>query len=106
MWILPLTGNRMAWCVGGPDPHLQEEGGGGRGRDWYPETVVEICEDVRNFKCPFGGSVMDLIEATPKGLVSKVLLEEKMYRTWYNGRVVLIGDGMFEYLLASVASIA
>ncbi|KFH69591.1 hypothetical protein, variant [Podila verticillata NRRL 6337] len=92
MWILPLTGNRMAWCVGGPDPHLQEEGGGGRGRDWYPETVVEICEDVRNFKCPFGGSVMDLIEATPKGLVSKVLLEEKMYRTWYHGRVVLIGD--------------
>ncbi|KAF9308467.1 hypothetical protein BG003_011056, partial [Podila horticola] len=92
MWILPLTGNRMAWCVGGPDPHLQEEGGGGRGRDWYPETVVEICEDVRNFKCPYGGSVMDLIEATPKGLVSKVLLEEKMYRTWYHGRVVLIGD--------------
>lgn len=96
----------MAWCVGGPDPHLQEEGGGGRGRDWYPETVVEICEDVRNFKCPFGGSVMDLIEATPKGLVSKVLLEEKMYRTWYHGRVVLIGDGMFEFLLAFVASIA
>ncbi|KAF9376099.1 hypothetical protein CPB97_011048, partial [Podila verticillata] len=99
MWILPLTGNRMAWCVGGPDPHLQEEGGGGRGRDWYPETVVEICEDVRNFKCPFGGSVMDLIEATPKGLVSKVLLEEKMYRTWYNGRVVLIGDGASQAIL-------
>ncbi|KAG0093756.1 hypothetical protein BGZ93_007745, partial [Podila epicladia] len=99
MWILPLTGNRMAWCVGGPDPHLQEEGGGGRGRDWYPETVVEICEDVRNFKCPYGGSVMDLIEATPKGLVSKVLLEEKMYRTWYNGRVVLIGDGASQAIL-------
>ncbi|KAF9211650.1 hypothetical protein BGZ59_007778 [Podila verticillata] len=99
MWILPLTGNRMAWCVGGPDPHLQEEGGGGRGRDWYPETVVEICEDVRNFKCPFGGSVMDLMEATPKGLVSKVLLEEKMYRTWYHGRVVLIGDGASQAIL-------
>ncbi|KAG0023431.1 hypothetical protein BGZ81_008107 [Podila clonocystis] len=99
MWILPLTGNRMAWCVGGPDPHLQEEGGVGRGRDWYPETVVEICEDVRNFKCPYGGSVMDLIEATPKGLVSKVLLEEKMYRTWYHGRVVLIGDGASQAIL-------
>ncbi|CAO3574424.1 unnamed protein product [Mortierella alpina] len=101
MWILPLQGNRMAWCVGGPDPHLipQDDGDhtsqgsrGSRGRDWYPETAVEICEDVRSFKCPYGGSVMDLIEATPKGLVSKVLLEEKMYRTWYNGRVVLVGD--------------
>ncbi|KAG0199749.1 hypothetical protein BGX28_007011 [Mortierella sp. GBA30] len=101
MWILPLQGNRMAWCVGGPDPHLipQDIGDhgsqgsrGSRGRDWYPETAVEICEDVRNFKCPYGGSVMDLIEATPKGYVSKVLLEEKMFRTWYNGRVVLVGD--------------
>ncbi|KAI8599224.1 hypothetical protein EDD21DRAFT_380395, partial [Dissophora ornata] len=100
MWILPLQGNRMAWCVGGPDPHLVQTDNdhassgseSSRGRDWYPETAVEICEDVRNFKCPYGGSVMDLIEATPKGLVSKVLLEEKMYRTWYNGRVVLVGD--------------
>ncbi|KAK3835091.1 MAG: hypothetical protein JOS17DRAFT_772482 [Linnemannia elongata] len=117
MWFLPLQGNRIAWCVGGPDPHqlLQStddsasqtsQGSGshnsgsrgshhsssGHGRDWYPETIVEICEDVRNFKCPYGGSVMDLIEATPKGMVSKVLLEEKMYRTWYHGRIVLVGD--------------
>ncbi|KAF9082685.1 hypothetical protein BGX23_012213 [Mortierella sp. AD031] len=112
MWFLPLTGNRIAWCVGGPDPHqllqsTQDDAGdhssqgsgshgsrtsSGHGRDWYPETIVEICEDVRNFKCPYGGSVMDLIEATPKGMVSKVLLEEKMYRTWYHGRVVLVGD--------------
>jgi len=97
----------MAWCVGGPDPHVVLEDDedhdshgshSSRGRDWYPETPVEICEDVRNFKCPYGGSVMDLIEATPKGLVSKVLLEEKMFRTWYSGRVVLVGDG--ETLLA------
>ncbi|KAI1315564.1 hypothetical protein EDD11_000638 [Mortierella claussenii] len=110
MWILPLQGNRLAWCVGGPDPHLIQtddgdhssqgsSGGSSRGRDWYPETAVEICEDVRNFKCPYGGSVMDLIEATPKGLVSKVLLEEKMYRTWYNGRVVLVGDARGFYLI-------
>ncbi|KAF9577887.1 hypothetical protein BGW38_006624, partial [Lunasporangiospora selenospora] len=108
MWILPLTGNRFAWCVGGPDPHLltPEDGGdqssqhssrgssqGSRsGREWYPETAVEICEDVRNFICPYGGSVMEIIEATPMGLTSKVLLEEKMYRTWYSGRVVLVGD--------------
>lgn len=117
MWFLPLQGNRIAWCVGGPDPHqlLQStddsasqtsQGSGshnsgsrgshysssGHGRDWCPETIVEICEDVRNFKCPYGGSVMDLIEATPKGMVSKVLLEEKMYRTWYHGRIVLVGD--------------
>ncbi|KAG0047969.1 hypothetical protein BGZ83_007084 [Gryganskiella cystojenkinii] len=128
MWILPLQGNRLAWCVGGPDPQSMQDSGSGRsspinhnggnsgrqspahssssargrrtppssGRssptDWYPETAVEICEDVRNFKCPYGGSVMDIIEATPKGRVSKVLLEEKMCCTWYHGRIVLVGD--------------
>jgi hypothetical protein len=130
MWILPLQGNRIAWCVGGPDPRLLQHssssstissgrfssssqgrtstssftastGSHGSGyssgrqspHDWYPETAVEVCEEVRNFKCPYGGSVMDIIEATPKGLVSKVLLEEKMYHTWYHGRIVLVGDG-------------
>jgi len=119
-----LKGNRIAWCVGGPDPRLQldqnssspvssgrssplssgrqstsssgslgSQGGRYSASDWYPETAIEICEDVRNFKSPYGGSVMDIIEATPKGLVSKVLLEEKMYHTWHQGRVVLVGDG-------------
>ncbi|KAF9107773.1 hypothetical protein BGX27_008620 [Mortierella sp. AM989] len=99
MWMLPLQGNRIAWCVGGPDPHVDQDDDescqrshGSQNRGWYPETAVEICEDVRSFKCPYGGSVMDLIEATPKDLVSKVLLEEKVFRTWYSGRVVLIGD--------------
>ncbi|KAF9156194.1 hypothetical protein BGX20_004294 [Mortierella sp. AD010] len=101
MWMLPLKGNRLAWCVGGPDPHVMNDDDRGQGsqgshgsrnRDWYPETAVEICEDVRNFKCPYGGSVMEIIEATPKDLISKVLLEEKLFRTWYSGRVVLVGD--------------
>lgn len=134
MWILPLQGNRLAWCVGGPDPQMMQDSGSGRSspsnnssgsggrqsppasisrggrhsptasgrsspQDWYPETAVEICEDVRNFKCPYGGSVMDIINATPKGLVSKVLLEEKMCCTWYHGRIVLIGDACHKVTL-------
>ncbi|KAI1293403.1 hypothetical protein EDD11_008426 [Mortierella claussenii] len=31
--------------------------------------------------------------ATPKDLISKVYVEEKMFETWYHGRTVLIGDG-------------
>ncbi|KAF9433488.1 hypothetical protein BGZ76_009400 [Entomortierella beljakovae] len=92
MWMLPLKGNRLAWCVGGPDPHLSQREEKYDNRDWYPETAVEICEDVRGFKSPYGGSIMDLIDATPKELISKVLLEEKVFRTWHSGRVVLVGD--------------
>ncbi|KAI1317163.1 hypothetical protein EDD11_008954 [Mortierella claussenii] len=42
---------------------------------------------------PWGGSMGDIIQDTPKELISKVFLEEKMFITWHHGRTVLIGDG-------------
>lgn len=35
----------------------------------------------------------DLMDLTPKELMSKVMLEEKVFETWYSGRTVLLGDG-------------
>lgn len=43
--------------------------------------------------CPWGGTIGEMIEDTPSHLISKVFLEEKNFKTWYNGRTVLIGDG-------------
>ncbi|KAF9993998.1 hypothetical protein BGZ80_007955, partial [Entomortierella chlamydospora] len=34
----------------------------------------------------------EILDATPKNLISKVFLEEKVFQTWYDGRSVLIGD--------------
>ncbi|KAF9377590.1 hypothetical protein BGX21_003156 [Mortierella sp. AD011] len=34
----------------------------------------------------------DLIDATPKEVICKVMLEEKLFETWTYGRTVLIGD--------------
>ncbi|KAI9242251.1 MAG: hypothetical protein BYD32DRAFT_403707 [Podila humilis] len=56
-----------------------------------------MCKEVRHFKMPGGkdGKVMtvgDYIDRTPKHLISKVTLEEKVFQTWYGGRTVLIGD--------------
>lgn len=35
----------------------------------------------------------DIYALTPKEFVSKVMREEKVFETWYSGRVVLLGDG-------------
>lgn len=35
----------------------------------------------------------DVMKATPKDQISKVFLEEKLFKTWYDGRTVLLGDG-------------
>ncbi|KAG0360517.1 hypothetical protein BG005_010541 [Podila minutissima] len=65
--------------------------------EWGPEAAESMCQEVRDFKVPGGkdGKVLtmgDIIDLTPKDLISKVMLEEKVFDTWYSGRTVLIGD--------------
>ncbi|KAG0357732.1 hypothetical protein BGX24_006148 [Mortierella sp. AD032] len=55
-----------------------------------------MCEETRNFRIPLGGgktgTMGDLYDATPKEYISKVMLEEKVFDTWYHRRFVLLGD--------------
>ena len=54
-----------------------------------------MCEEVKGFPLPNypGLTIADLIKETDQKLISKVMLEEKLFETWYSGRVVLLGDG-------------
>lgn len=72
-----------------------------RSSEWGSESAVSMCKEVRDF--PIAGGAQDapegvrtlrtLIDNTPKDLISKVMLEEKVFKTWYHQRTVLIGDG-------------
>src|SRR5689334_22040743 len=61
--------------------------------EWGPETSEPMIKEVRDFLIPFGGTLGDLIDATPRDNISRVFLEDKMFETWHHGRTVLIGDG-------------
>ncbi|KAF9326771.1 hypothetical protein BG006_009833 [Podila minutissima] len=66
--------------------------------EWGSEAAEVMCKEVRRFQVPGGkdGRVLtvgDLINRTPKGAVSKVMLEEKVFETWHDRRTVLLGDG-------------
>ncbi|KAF9280202.1 hypothetical protein BGZ74_002653, partial [Mortierella antarctica] len=68
-----------------------------RNSEWGPEAAEVMCKEVRDFKLPGGKdgaliTIGDLIDRTPKNLISKVMLEEKVFDTWYSGRTVLLGD--------------
>ncbi|KAG0029726.1 hypothetical protein BGZ82_007787 [Podila clonocystis] len=74
-----------------------------RNSEWGPEQAEAMCKEVRHFKVPIGkeGSTVtmgDLIDKTPKELISKVMLEEKLFETWFGGRVVLLGDVCYVYI--------
>jgi len=61
--------------------------------EWGPEVIAPMLKDLSEKPCAFGGTMGDLIDATPKENISKVFLEYKMFTTWFHGRTVLIGDG-------------
>ncbi|KAI1314663.1 hypothetical protein EDD11_001916 [Mortierella claussenii] len=116
MWMVPLSNNRIAWSIGGRSDAVagssfwsesQEEATTSMGQkahqysrfpDWgeaETESIEEICEQMRTKPNPFGcGTYGDLIDRTPRHLISRVMFEEKGFRTWYGGRTVLIGDGV------------
>ncbi|KAG0039334.1 hypothetical protein BGZ82_008663 [Podila clonocystis] len=90
--------NTLCWAV---VEYLEKESSKAdesfRNSEWGPEAAESMCQEVRNFKVPGGkdGKVLtmgDIIDLTPKDLISKVMLEEKVFDTWYSGRTVLIGD--------------
>ncbi|KAG0003832.1 hypothetical protein BGZ80_005729 [Entomortierella chlamydospora] len=61
--------------------------------EWGPESIDTMMKDFEEFPCAFGGTMKEIFDATPKHLISKVFLEEKLFQTWYHGRSVLLGDG-------------
>ncbi|KAG0035780.1 hypothetical protein BGZ82_005118 [Podila clonocystis] len=65
---------------------------------WGQQATEGICNEVRDYKVPGGkdGNVLtlgDYIDKTPKGTISKVMMKEKVFETWHDRRIVLLGDG-------------
>ncbi|KAF9954069.1 hypothetical protein BGZ72_004931 [Mortierella alpina] len=93
---LTTKGNIICWGVTQYlDKESSKENDSFRNSEWGSEAADAMCNEVRDFPIPGGDGTLtlgDLIDNTPKDLVSKVMLEEKVFSTWYSGRVVLLGD--------------
>ncbi|KAK3814912.1 MAG: hypothetical protein J3Q66DRAFT_343368 [Benniella sp.] len=94
-----VPGNRVCWRV---DVQLESKSfvhsDAFKNSEWGSESSSSIEDDWRAFKLPIGGTIGELINSTPPELVSKVMLEEKLYTTWYHRRTVLIGDACHKML--------
>lgn len=67
--------------------------------EWGHHAAKQMCDETRHLQTPVkvGDKYMtlgDFYDRTPQELISKVMLEEKVFETWYHGRTVLLGDGM------------
>ncbi|KAG0033415.1 hypothetical protein BGZ81_008501 [Podila clonocystis] len=66
--------------------------------EWGPESFDAMEHDWRSFKLPIGGTMGDMIEATPRESISRVVLGEKLHQSWFHKRTVLIGDACHKML--------
>ncbi|KAF9936714.1 hypothetical protein BGZ65_002115 [Modicella reniformis] len=92
---VPYTDNRICWFVLkhlNKETNCDENSSSCNNIEWGPEAAEAMCNEVRHFRLPQGVTVGDLIDKTPKEYISKVMLEEKLFETWNDGRVVLLGD--------------
>ncbi|KAF8937106.1 hypothetical protein EDD21DRAFT_148937 [Dissophora ornata] len=101
VWCFTVPENRICWFV-----TLQLQKASSKAKEekivnnseWGPEAAEAMCQQVKGYKTPYGGDLGDLIEQTDKTLISKVMLEEKQFKTWYDGRAVLLGDACHKML--------
>ncbi|KAF9427963.1 hypothetical protein BGZ94_003729 [Podila epigama] len=62
--------------------------------EWAPDAVDGMLsiKAIRDQKSPYGGTIGELFDKTPKGNAVKIMLEDKFFKTWYHKRTVLVGD--------------
>ncbi|KAF9434690.1 hypothetical protein BGZ76_007605 [Entomortierella beljakovae] len=96
-YVMTLANNQISWGLGLQlsndtlrETHVNNA-------EWGPGSSDIHLKEYRDLPCPLGGTMGEIFDATPKELISKVLLEEKMFKTWYNGRSVLLGDACHKF---------
>ncbi|KAF9998228.1 hypothetical protein BGZ80_000833 [Entomortierella chlamydospora] len=96
-YIVTLPDNQISWGFGVQLPESSLKEMHFRNSEWAPEVKDTTINRYRDFPSPVGGTMGDLFDATPKHLISKVFIEEKMFKTCYNSRSVLIGDAWHKF---------
>ncbi|KAF9431016.1 hypothetical protein BGZ94_000483, partial [Podila epigama] len=90
--------NRVCWMViQYLNKHTYKDNDTFRTTEWGPECAEALAKEVREFKLPGlrngqPRTLGDYVDRTPPQNMSKVILEEIVFETWYGGRAVLIGD--------------
>lgn len=95
--LFSVPDNQICWGLGIQLSESEAKALQFRNSEWGPESNEAMIKEFENELCPWGGTMGDLIRDTPPELISKVFLEDKLFKTWFHGRTALIGDGKPEF---------
>ncbi|KAF9435170.1 hypothetical protein BGZ76_006775 [Entomortierella beljakovae] len=91
-YVVPLPNNQVGWGLGTQLSNEEINKLQSRGSGWNADTGESTIKPFRDLPSPVGGTMGELFDATPQELISKVYLEEKLFKTWHHGRIALVGD--------------
>ncbi|KAG0199542.1 hypothetical protein BGX28_007238, partial [Mortierella sp. GBA30] len=75
-WLIPLTNNRVGWMI---VHDIRDRNMNASCKpEWSPVDTLKMCNRTRHFRCPYGGTMGDIIDATPQSAISQIMLEDKM----------------------------
>ncbi|KAF9162494.1 hypothetical protein DFQ26_003516 [Actinomortierella ambigua] len=91
--LIPIGEGRVAWDISGD--HLQQKAQSAtetnfRFSDWDSESMDDLRGELDNLPLIIGGTLGDLINNSDS--IARVMLEDRWFHTWYEGRTVLVGD--------------
>ncbi|KAF9998171.1 hypothetical protein BGZ79_008159 [Entomortierella chlamydospora] len=94
-WAAVCTpGNKICWTLANQISEEEAIAQHFRNSEWGPEANEAMIKEFEDHVCTLGGTMGDIIKDTPRDRISKVFLEEKVFKTWYHGRTVLVGDAV------------
>ncbi|KAF9102245.1 hypothetical protein BGX27_011117 [Mortierella sp. AM989] len=93
-----VPGNRICWGMTIQLDSTKASKEMFKNSEWGPDANEGMIKEIRNYRSHLGGVIGDLIDDTPRDMISRVFLEEKMFETWHHGRTVLIGDACHKML--------
>jgi hypothetical protein len=94
---IPTANRRLLWSITAPleksDKAVCDDGF--QASEFGPEAIAKMCAKYQHMDCPYGGTMKDIFDQSPTHLMSKVLVQEKVFDRWCGGRMVLVGNGTF-----------
>ncbi|KAG0251059.1 hypothetical protein DFQ27_009028 [Actinomortierella ambigua] len=99
VYTIPLPDSRISWAVGGhflaPQVHDQESF---RFSEWGSESIETIHTQLKRIPVSIGGTIGELIGASDN--ISNIMIEDKLFNVWHEGRTVLMGDAAHKLIPA------
>ncbi|KAF9349833.1 hypothetical protein BGX34_001572 [Mortierella sp. NVP85] len=95
---MSVPDNQYCWSLGLSLSESEAKSQQFRNSEWGPESVDAMYKAFEDAPHPLGGTMGDIMKYTPRDRISKVFLEEKIFKTWYGGQTVLVGDACHKML--------